>query len=163
MTKILEETKTDVAFNGVAYGGISNLTAKNFSMLDVEKVAGIVVAHLPPGLALTIRLTQCKYEIYIGGSSKNLGDSVVITNTTGTYRDVIGRIEAKASDFDAANGYVYVGLSASVTTAGGRAAGVIIRSGLAEKDSTVQSVISDFGVTTTTLPTTTPVATTTPD
>ena len=149
--KLLGETiKTDVAF--VSSALVSTKTTPVFlSMRDYQKIAAIVVCHLPAEKVLTLQLRQATTAA--GTTVKNLGSLVTITNGA-QARDVIGRVEARADSLDSDDGYTYVGLIADTDSAT-NGAGIFIRSEGIFRDGIAETGLSDVGVTTTTVEATT--------
>jgi hypothetical protein len=149
--KISEEIKTDIAF--VSSAAVAGVTSKLYvAARDALRVQAVVCAHLSSGETLTLQLVQATDSA--GTDSKDLGDEVVFTNSSGTNRDVIGRIECHTDALDAANGFLYVGITATTSEAT-NAAGIFIRTGLYFRDGIAQTHIPAISVTTTAVPTTT--------
>lgn len=145
MGKIFEENKFDVAFVPGQLSGAGKTSTVYVTMLDAERIAVVAGAHIHARDTLTVQFKQATSSA--GAGVKVLGSAITFQNT-GAHRDIVGRAEVKATDLDAANGFIYVGVTVS-TGESATGSGIFIRSDLGEKDSAVQAHETTLSVTTT--------------
>lgn len=140
---ITEEVKTDLVYASTdATAGVSSPLYVDMSV--AQRVLVIATGHIDSGDTFKVQMLQAKDAS--GTSSKNLGDEVTFTNDSGTDRDMIVRVEKKATDLDNEE-FTHVGVK---LTAAADVSGVFVRSGLLFVDGVAESSLPEINVTTTT-------------
>lgn len=139
--KITEEIKTDLIYASTdATGG--ETSPLYVGMAQAQRVLAVVSGHIDSENTIKVQMLQAKDSD--GSDSKDLGDEVTFTNSTGTHRDMIARVEKKATDLD--DGFTHVGVK---VTAAADVSGVFIRTGLTFRDGEDQTEAPEINVTTT--------------